>query len=94
MLSPKSPCTYKAVLIIILLLRDLARTCPAYLLGRQFPENLFFDRQKLLLRIFHSEFLGVVTKHFPAKSLFRTWLKCKLSFLTTAIKCSWSQDMK
>ena len=32
--------------------RDLARTCPACILGRQLPENLLFGQENLFINLF------------------------------------------
>ena len=41
--------------------RDLARTGPACLLDRQFPENLFLNKLKFQCRIYNFDFLGVIS---------------------------------
>ena len=51
-------------------------------IARTHAASCLLDRQKFLGRIFNFDFFGVITKYFPNKPLSRTWLKCKLPFLT------------
>ena len=42
----------------------------------------FFDRRKFLWRIFNFDIFGIIAIFFPNKLSPRTWLKCKLPFMT------------
>ena len=85
----------------LLIGRDLPRTCPASHLDSQFPETfLEFPKFDLFFCcFFFFFFLGggggknpniSLTNHFS-----RTWLKCKLPFLTQyTMKCISYKDLK
>ena len=52
-------------IVNVCIYRDLTKTCPEFLLDRQFRENLRFDHAKVLVKNFQIDFFGVITKSVP-----------------------------